>query len=274
MIKDSALLTILAALNCEAKPWIDFYGLKKVCSKPFSLYQSDDVEVVISGIGATAMATAVGWVGAQGQRSRTWLNLGTAGHATRPLGDIFRVHGSARSEQSRAHYPPLTARWNGSTDALLSVDTPSHDYPGGAAVDMEANAFFDAATRFSSAELVQSVKVVSDNENHGFEALNAAKITMLMQPHVELVDAFGKALCDLVQAPAISRAFDDLMSIKATFSQHQQLSNLLHKVSVLGLEAQVAAQNLSPDQSVKTVLATLHTLVEQATPVLTVSKNG
>jgi len=57
-------MTIMVALNCEAKPLVDLYGLKKVNASPFARYAADhhDTEIVITGIGGIAMATAVGWV--------------------------------------------------------------------------------------------------------------------------------------------------------------------------------------------------------------------
>ena len=268
MTEQRPLMTLMVALTCEAKPWIDFYRLKKRCARPFALYESDDLQLVISGIGAISMATAVGWVGGLNERTRIWLNLGTAGHATRPLGDIFHVHGSAPSVVGRAHYPPLVARWLGDSDALLSVDQPSSDYPEGAAVDMEANAFYVAAIRFSNAELVQSLKVVSDNAEFGFELLNAEKITQLMQPHVDRVDQYLQALSELVPAPFVADRFNDLLKIKATYSQQQQLINLLHKVSVLQLNDFVAEQQLNSDLPIKTVLSKLTSLVDQASPQL------
>lgn len=277
MNEQAPLLTIMVALNCEAKPWVDHYHLKKIDSRPFALYQNNDVQVVITGIGSNSMAVAVGWIAAQGLRCRVWLNIGTAGHATRPLGDIFQVHGVARSTTDRAHYPPLTARWKGSTDALLSVDTPTKEYPGGAAVDMEASAFFEAAMHFSSAELVQSIKVVSDNVEHSYELLNAAKITELMRPHVTLVGDYATRLCELVSIPVSKPTFSQLMSLKSTFSQQQQLKNLLHKAAVLGLEDKVSAQT-NTAQPIKTVLAILQSVVEEATPkidlILNDSENG
>ena len=242
------MLTIMVALHCEAKPLIDFYGLKKQVganknhAHPFSLYQDLDhkhtVELVVTGIGALAMAAAIGWVAAQPLNcgaQRVWLNVGTAGHATHELGRLFLVHGVGDEAQQRSHYPPLVAKWQGATEAVLSVSAPCRDYPGGAAVDMEGFAFYNAACRFSDAELVQSMKVVSDNEQTGIDALNAAKITDLISPHVETIHQFGQRLLSL--KPDLPLSIDDFMvlpDLRATHSQRQQLNIALNKLSVLG----------------------------------------
>lgn len=229
---------------------MDFYRLKNTNAEPFSLYVSADanVELLISGVGEIAMASAVGWIGAQScERKRVWLNIGTAGHATLALGTILRVHGVARSQQSRAHYPPLTAKWNGGTAALLSVASPTSDYPQGAMVDMEAAAFFSVATRFTSSELVQSIKVISDNQERGVGELNAARITALMAEHTERVARFAQDLCGLVTkvaTPQEIHSFDHLHEVKSTYSQRQQLDKLLKKVASLGLDEAVMALDL------------------------------
>ncbi len=265
------LLTIVAALNCEAKPWVDLYSLKRSSAEPFALYVSAqaDVELVISGVGDIAMASAVGWIGAQSpKRQRVWLNIGTAGHGTYALGTPLRVHGVARSEQGRAHYPPLTAKWVGETSALLSVPNPTNNYPEGAMVDMEAAAFFAVATRFSSSELVQSIKVISDNAEHGFDELNAARITALMVEHTEKVARFAERLCDLVSFARYSTEFEHLLKVKATFSQHQQLAALLRKVEALDVVDSVLALSLDASMPFKELYRAVDRVVSSTVPEL------
>ena len=274
MRQNSPKLTFMIALHCEAKPWIDHFRLKKESAQPFDLYRSAEMDLVITGIGAMSMATAVGWIGAQNDCQRIWLNLGTAGHADRPLGDIVRVHGCAASIEGRAHYPPLTAKWSGETDAVLSVNSPSNDYPGGAMVDMEAAAFFNAALRFSSAELVQSIKVISDNQHSGFENLDAPKITALMQPHLDAVNQFAERLHKLAIVADSGASVSSLDEIQGTHSQRRQLSELLHKLNVLGLNDEVKALDMDDNASMKSVLTSLNSLLESTIPVLGEQSDG
>jgi len=58
------------------------------------------------------------------------------------------VHGVGDEVLQRSHYPALVAKWNGATDAVLSVSAPNSEYPGGAAVDMEAYAFLTVRCAF------------------------------------------------------------------------------------------------------------------------------
>ena len=249
------MLTIMVALHCEAKPIIDAYRLKKNASKPFDHYvdNAGQVELVVSGIGALSMATAVGWIGAcrtniESGQQRIWLNVGTAGHASREVGDILMVHGAGDEIQQRCHYPSMVAKWPGETDAVLSVSVPNDQYPGGAAVDMEAYAYFNSALRFSDSELVQSLKVVSDNQEFGFELLNAAKLTELVANNLTSIQHFIEQLQIIKPVGiAVDYDFDSLFELRGSHSQRLQIRELVQKLQVMGgladIELEVAKCN-------------------------------
>jgi len=271
------ILTLVVALSCEAKPWIDFYKLKKVVEKPFSLFarQGVNVEVVITGIGAIAMSTAVGWIaGYQGSAERNWLNriwlnIGIAGHADRAVGEIVRVHSYIDAGDLGREYSPQTAKWAGDSDALMSVNAPTTDYPDQAMVDMEGGAFYSAAKFFSSSELVESIKVISDNENNNVESLNASKISQLMAPHVLEVDQFLDNLSSLSSGEIVSPLTLTLNDLRATHSQRQQLKRLLHRASVLQLHKSVEQIDLSTCFTVSDILSRLQLLIDDSAPVIT-----
>lgn len=270
-----AQITLVCALNCEAKPWIELYKLKKACDRPFDLYVNErtQIQVLISGIGALSTATAIGWLGARAQMQNqadrmVWLNLGIAGHATLELGTAVRAHAFVGEESLRKHYPPLTAKWSGETAAVLSVNAPSNAYPDDMMVDMEAFAFYKSASLFSSAELVQSIKVISDNEKHDISDLNATKITELMRTQLEKVNQFIDALLSLPVANKPAALMLELTQLRATHSQQQQLESLLKKVSVLSLEDQLASLSLESKTSINDVLNELRGLLKNAAPSL------
>ena len=243
------MLTFVVALHCEAKPIIDFYKLKKVDVKPFDLYSGAskggvDIELVVTGIGALSAASAVAWLAGFGQNAlssqRVWLNVGTAGHAEHDIGQVMLVHGVGDEVQQRSHYPPQVAKWASVTESVLSVSVPTSNYPLGAAVDMEAYAFFNTAIRFSDSELVQSIKVVSDNEEMGVEHLNAKKLTEYVQMNIDAITAFAQSLVAIVAMQSKSLQFgldafdlNVLDNFNGTHSQRLQARELLSKISVL-----------------------------------------
>jgi len=271
------MLTIMVALNCEAKPWVDLYRLKKVCDRPFLMYSKEglNVEIVITGIGALAMSTAVGWAAGRrssGETDRVWLNLGIAGHMDRPLGEAVRVHCFIDASDLRRHYSPLTASWGGDSDALISVNAPGDSYPDDAMVDMEGLAFYQATSMFTPSELIASIKVISDNSENNVEDLNASKITQLMRAHLESVNRLGDSL--MVLSEERNRLIDvrpielALPRMRITHSQQQQLDRLLEQASVLELHDAVSEVEFSRMSRVDQVLSALESLLSISAPLI------
>jgi len=216
---------------------------------------------------------AVGWVGAlRTNQDCAWLNIGTSGHASRELGELVLIHGVGDEVQQRSHYPSLVAKWSGQTDAVLSVSTPSDDYPEGAAVDMEAYAFFNSALRFSDSELVQSLKVVSDNRLSGIEELNAAKLTRYMSSNCLEVIAFAKSLISLIR-PKYSIAYDtqSLFELRGTHSQRLQVTQLLQKLQVMNCVNSIDDE-LTQCKDLSGVLTCLKKALTAAMPSLPIDK--
>jgi hypothetical protein len=271
MILEPPILTIMLALNCEAKPWVDFYHLKKSLDRPFNVYAKPglELEIVITGIGAISMSTAVGWVaGRATSRKRVWLNLGIAGHLDRPIGDAVRVHSYIDANDLRHNYPPLVAKWAGDSDALMSVNAPTDSYPDSAMVDMEGLAFYRSACMFSSPELVSSIKVISDNQENSVENLNATKISQLMQVHVAIVNRFTDSLLALAKPANITLAELTLEGVRRTHSQQLQLNRLLEKAAALELNQAVADLGLQQESRFDLVLSKLAALIDHSAPSL------
>jgi hypothetical protein len=61
---------------------------------------------------------------------------------------------------------------------------------------MEASAFFETASRFSSAELVQCIKIISDNPSQQI-GRDKARISELINAHIVQLASFAKSLEDL-----------------------------------------------------------------------------
>ena len=273
------ILTFMVALNCEAKPWVDFYKLKKTINRPFELYQRGglNIEVVVTGIGAISMSTAVGWVaGLNNKAERLWLNLGIAGHAERAIGELVRVHSFIDANDLKYYYPPLTAASKFDSDALLSVNAPTSSYPENAMVDMEGLAFYRAASMFSNNELIASLKVISDNQEHSVEELNASKITRLMFEQLEPVNKLGERLISLAKARDASVNGQseagsitlELANIRRSHSQQQQLNRLLAKATVLKLHDAISEDKFNHCKHIKDVIEQIETLLNQTAPVI------
>jgi hypothetical protein len=100
----------------------------------------------------------------------------------------------------------------------MTLSLPSEDYREDYLFDMEASGFMYASLRFSSAELVKSVKIVSDNRQHK-TGRNRQGVSDLVHQHIDSINREAQALISL------NREITDLQPQAADW---QQLTALAH----------------------------------------------
>lgn len=186
----------------EAKPLIERYRLKRreAAGCPVFCDEKGRFWLAVSGVGkircgeaVTALYHAAGAVAGM-----AWLNVGIAGHRQRRRGElrwVDQVHDSASGE---IWYPPLLmGNSSGGASGLVTVDEPG-EYPSGdTLVDMEASGFYAVACQFSKPELVQCVKVVSDNAQHSWREVNKAMVKAWIEAQMEEIAAYSEDLLSL-----------------------------------------------------------------------------
>ncbi len=190
------MLVWVAAMHCEAKPIIDYYRLKKSrVDHAFDLYQGDQMLCVISGIGKAAVAAASAWVAAlnREQPALAWINLGTAGSAQHTIGTALVINKITECNTNYSYYPVPPIDTNLESAHCLTLNQASSEYQPEHLFDMEASAFFATATRFSSAELVQCIKVISDNlKQH--TGRDKTRVSQLIAQNIEPLTGFARSL--------------------------------------------------------------------------------
>ena len=221
------MLIWVSALHCEAKPVIDYYRLRKEHAKtPFELYRGEQMIAIVSGIGKIASAAASAWIGGeQGQAaSLCWINLGCAGAASHAIGSAFSIDKIIDADSGQRYYPVPVSPGSLPHSPCLSLGRPSEEYREDCLFDMEASGFVYSALRFSSAELVQSIKVVSDNREYR-TGKDRAAVSRLIGEQIEAIDRQALALLELNQEVAArALAADDWRRLNqlAHFTQTQQ----------------------------------------------------
>jgi nucleoside phosphorylase len=184
------MLIWVCAMHCEAKPVIDFYRLKKSHDdNAFDLYRGDNMACIVSGIGKLASAAASAWIAARHDdaASIAWINLGIAGAATDEPGAIFTLNQVIDADTGQRYYPAPGADSGLPGRACLTLSQPSEEYRENYLFDMEASGFMYSALRFSSAELTQSIKIVSDNHDHK-TGKDRPRVSALIHQHIDLID--------------------------------------------------------------------------------------
>ena len=195
------MLIWVCALHCEAKPVIDRYRLKKShADSAYDLYLNQDMICIISGPGKLASAAATAWVAAREPGGApAWINLGTAGAAEHEIGSIFQLHQVIDADTGQRLYPAITETPILAGHAGLCLSQPSTEYRAEYLFDMESSGFLQSALRFSSAELIRCIKLVSDNRREQV-GRDRGRISGLIQAQMESIDAQAQALIGLNQS--------------------------------------------------------------------------
>ncbi len=221
------MLIWVAALHCEAKPVIDYYRLRKSHAKtPFDIYRGDEMTCIVSGMGKLAGSAACAWLaGSEADAaSLAWINLGCAGAARHEIGSAFAVDKITDADSGLCYYPVPVSASGLPFSPCLTLGRPSEDYREDTLFDMEASGFIYSALRFSSAELVQAIKIVSDNRDHK-TGKNRRATSELVASNIEAIDKQAMALLELnreVAARLIDAAEWRRLNELAHFSQTQQ----------------------------------------------------
>ena len=262
----------VVAHQSEARPLIEYYRLTKdVRHRAFPVYANDNVRLVVTGEGKINCAAATAYIGSLGgevSEPAMWINLGVAGHAVHEIGSLWRVNKSIDATTSNVIFPINVLR---STDidgeSLLTVDRPETVYPQQVLYDMEASAFFQTASRFSSLESITSLKIVSDNKNHGLEKFTLATATKLVHAQIEVInrylEKFEKHI--IIDSKKDKHTIDIKEQLfrkyKFSHSQKLQCEELLHSLAIH--EVQYDCQELLANSQTKQVLDSLKARLTQ-----------
>lgn len=187
------MIRFVTALRSEALPLVARYEMTpRPGAIPWYASASSSAALVVSGVGKRASAAATAFLHAKTGEARdgVWLNVGIAGHGMREPGDVLLAHTVRDAATGECWYPPrLELDLPGV--AVVSVDRPEIEFERDAVYEMEAAGFYATAIRFGTSELVQVVKITSDNREHSFRELTAARVTSLVESAIE--DVVGLA---------------------------------------------------------------------------------
>ena len=257
-------MNFIVALQTEARPLIERLKLKKRNgTHPFSVFENEIHRLVISGIGRIQAAAATGFLlGQQDVRPQAILNLGIAGHGSLDMGTAFLANRIFHSQEKEIHYPPAVLESKISKSGLQTMDAPEKDYPEPIGYDMEAHAVCSIAFKSVTRELVQVIKVVSDNPSTPLTEFDPKLVTDLLFENLSIVQEISEQLEALKHE--ISMDPDILViqeEMKANFhltaTQSHQLEKLLQQAHALGLGPNDARKLFDSSTDTKILLSSL-----------------
>lgn len=263
-------MNFICALLAEASPIIDHLGLEKQrLPSPFALFQSLNHKLVVSGIGKRNMSTAVGFLhGIAPKKNTPWLNLGIAGHGSAQVGSLLRVSKCIDLSTGKIFYSPQVAHCNTTKTILHTCDQPTSGYPENVAYDMEGSSFFETASRFSPREMVESVKIVSDNSESplsGFEksivSSLISKVISQVEPLIIELDSMER---DLAPPEALNQAFKEISANhRLSSTQTHQVQKIIRQAHVLQLPISKVLALFQGTSNVKSALSKIDQLLEE-----------
>jgi len=266
------VIRLVVALAREARPLIARYQLEATDSGgAFRTFRREEVSLVISGPGKEAAAAATRYLHSfcGGGRDRAWINVGIGGHPTYPVGQAILAHKIVDSSTTGTFYPPLVIPRSCLTGEVLTVEKPEDRYEREAVYEMEAAGFYREATRFSTAELVQVVKIVSDNRELSWKRLSASSIEDLVGARLEEISTVIEETAGLARELA-KRGVDPpeyaqfLERWHFTVTERRRLRELFQRLRVLAPEKEAWSPELHRLPHAEAVLRWLERRLESA----------
>lgn len=192
-------LNLVVALPAEAKPLISHFRLtRQQPDGAFPIYRNEHITLVLCGIGKKAAASATAFLHETTDtlNDAIWINLGIAGHTSRPVGEAILAcqivdDGSGQAwEPTFSFTPPCT------TERLTTLDQPEFDYQRPGAFDMEASGFYATAKQLAPQTDIHCFKVISDNGEEPGQGLSGRQVSQLIQGQLATLSR----LLELLQA--------------------------------------------------------------------------
>lgn len=230
---------LFTALAPEAKPIVTSMDLKKVPdTRAFTIYRQESLCLTVTGLGKAAMAAGIAYTMAQTKPTAypVMINIGIAGHHDHTIGTALLAEKIHDTDSGKNFYPQLVADLPCTTITIHTVSQVKEGYQPGWIYDMEASAFFEIAAKFTSAEFIQCLKVISDNHQNPSHTVNAKLAQQLIEQNIDALEKLIDVLQHLRQHIdyPIHPNFDSLtQQIRFSTSEKTRLKKLLNQWDVL-----------------------------------------
>ena len=167
----------------------------------FSVYRHGDYCLTVTGLGKTAMAAGIAYTLALVGKNKNpvLLNIGVAGHRKHPVGEIFIAEKITDADSGRNYYPQIVYDAPCHTESICTVSKPHDHYEQKLLYDMEGSAFYETAIRFTTSELIQCLKVISDNECSPSQNIQAKQVSIWIDESLPVLEKLIAEMTELQQ---------------------------------------------------------------------------
>ena len=229
------MIHFIVATSSESRLIIKKLKLKKIQpSSGFDFFYNDSFSMTISGLGKinSALGVAHTFFKFKGLSNNIWINIGLAGHEREKIGTLILVDKIYDFETQKSMYPFFVKNYKIKRLNCTCYSKPNFNYSNSLS-DMESSGFFSSANKYSSKEIIHSLKIVSDNKFEKIDFNNAESIDRIFKQNFDQVLDFVNDIKDLWERKfekqnKISIEIEkEIESLKYTFSEGVQLRNLL-----------------------------------------------
>lgn len=229
------MINFVVATLPEGQPIIDLFQLnkKKIINKKL-IYYSDKMSLTVTGIGKINCIIGVTQTFYElgKKKNNVWINIGLAGHKTSEIGKIFLVNKAIDKTTQKVFYP-FIGKFNFRMKECVTFEKVNNKYDRRLS-DMECSGFFEAAKNFSSIELLQSIKIISDNEKVSINFKDKEEVYNIISKYNYLIKETCEELLKLREVidedfnSKINEQFEKVFNgMKFTFTEKQQMLSLL-----------------------------------------------
>ena len=180
-------INIVIAMKREALPLINYWDLKEN-SKKFYSNKKKKINLIISGIGKKRAENATIYLAEKTNNNSFFLNIGIAGHKNYKLGEIILISKITDNKTKYSWYPSLLWKTKIKKTPLITVGFPKIRYTTNFLYDMEASGFFKGAREFVGPEMVQCIKIISDNKKSSILNISSNKIKNWILSKIDIID--------------------------------------------------------------------------------------
>ena len=184
-------INIVVAMKREATPLINYWDLKEN-SKKFYSNKKKKINLIISGIGKKRAENATIYLAEKTNNNSFFLNIGIAGHKNYKLGEIILISKITDNKTKYSWYPSLLWKTKIKKTPLITVGFPKIRYTTNFLYDMEASGFFKGAREFVGPEMVQCIKIISDNKKSSILNISSNKIENWINNKITIIDKLIK----------------------------------------------------------------------------------
>ena len=173
------------------------------------------------------------------QKNNVWLNYGIAGHKKFTLSEWVNVNKITEASTKLNWYPSRVKKNQCLTASVETVDMPVSEYEPDSLYDMEASAFMATALKFSSIELIQVMKIVSDNEENHLDDINKKQVQKLfnnnLDPLIKIIDLLQEQKNIFDDIYKEDKLYQDCLE-KWHFTEYQknEVERLIQRWNLLG----------------------------------------